>query len=209
MTAVLAGCLAFGLALVGLDLAGVHLPDLLGDPSLVSDSPWWTGSISLIGLLLWAGTAGMLLLTGLVVLEGGERERALFFLTFAALVGWLALDDAVLLHEEVLPDEIGVPRFGVIVLYGVVAAGWALRFRRHLTRRVGLLGLAVGGFVLSLLLDHADEVPGLEPGYRTAVAEDYAKYVGVGALMTWVLIEARRELLGVQRAATLGREPED
>lgn len=209
MTAVLAGCVAFGLALVGLDLAGVHLTDLLGDPSVVSGSPWWSGSISLIGLLLWAGTAGMLLLTGLVVLEGAEPERARFFLAFAALVGWFALDDAVLLHEEVLPDEIGVPRFAVIVLYGVVAAGWALRFRGHLTRHVGLLGVVVGGFVISLVLDKADDLPGLEPGYRTAVAEDYAKYVGVGALMTWVLLEARRELLGVQRAATLGREPED
>jgi hypothetical protein len=40
MSAVLAGALALGLVLVGLELADVSLVDLLRDPSAVSDSPW-------------------------------------------------------------------------------------------------------------------------------------------------------------------------
>jgi hypothetical protein len=104
MSAVLAGALALGIVLGGLELADVSLVDLLRDPSAVSDSPWWSGSISLVGLLFWGGTVGML-------------------------------------------------------------------------------------------------PPGVDVGYRAGVLEDYAKYVGLVALLAWALTVTRRELLAVRRPA--------
>ena len=201
MTGVLVGALALGLALVGLELADAPLLDLVRDPSYVSDSPWWTGSISLIGLLLWAAAAGMLLLTGVVLRDGGEPRRARFFLASAALVGWLGVDDAVLVHEEILPDEVGDPRRVVLVLYGAVAAAWALRFRRELARDGALMAIVAGGFAASVLLDNADTLPGIPAGYGVAVAEDYTKYVALSALLAWALLVTRRELVEVRRTA--------
>lgn len=201
MAGVLAGAVALGLALVALDVAGAPVLDLVRDPAVISDSAWWTGSISLVGLLLWAAAAGMLLITGLVLLEGPERERARFFLSSAALVGWLAVDDALLLHEDALPHDLGVPQAVVFLVYGLAAGAWALRFRRYLVRDAWLLAVVVGGFGASVLLDNANSLPGVEVGYRAAVAEDWAKYVALGALLAWALVAARRALLGLRGAA--------
>jgi hypothetical protein len=201
MIAVLAGALALGLALAGLDLADAPVIDLLRDPSVASDSPWWSGAISLVGLLLWASAAGMLLLTGVVVRDGGDPERARFYLASAALIGWFAVDDALLVHEEVLPEELGVPRAVVIVVYGAAAVAWAVRFRHELLRDAALVGLVAGGLGLSVLLDNANSLPGVDVGYRVAVAEDYLKYVAVMALLAWALVATRRELLGARRTA--------
>ena len=196
----LAGALVLGVALVGLELADAPLLELLGDPSTVSDSPWWSGSISLLGLLLWGGAAGMLLLAGMVLRDGGEPKRARFCVSGAAVVGWFAVDDALLLHEELLTEEAGVPLPLVLVLYGALAGAWALRFRRELAPDWRLLTIVVAGFAISVLLDNANELPGVDVGYRVAVAEDYAKYVAVAALLAWALSAARRELLVVRRS---------
>jgi hypothetical protein len=201
MSAVLGGALALGLVLVGLELVDVSLVDLLRDPSAVPDSPWWSGSISLVGLLLWGGAAGMLLLVGLVLRDAGEPARARFYLTSAAVVGWFALDDALLVHEEVLTEEAPLPLLLVLVLYGALAAWWALRFRRELARDGRLLAIVAGSFAASVLLDNANELPGVDVGYRAGVVEDYAKYVGLVALLVWALTVTRRELLAARRPA--------
>lgn len=201
MSAVLAGALALGIVLGGLELADVSLVDLLRDPSAVPDSPWWSGSISLVGLLFWGGTVGMLLLAGLVLRDVGEPVRARFYLVSTAVVAWFAFDDALLVHEEILPNETGLPRLLVLVLYGALAGAWALRFRRELASGFTLLAIVAGSFAASVLLDNADALPGVDVGYRAGVFEDYAKYVGLIALLAWALTVTRRELLAVRRPA--------
>jgi hypothetical protein len=146
----------------------------------------------------------MLLLTGFVLLDGADRERTCFFLVTGALVGWLALDDALQVHERVLPVEIGISQPVVLVVYGAATVAWLVRFRHHLSRDPGLLKLALGGFVASVVLDNIDRLPRIGEIHLAGVLEDYAKYVALMALLAWPLLEARSELLEQRRTAPVG-----
>jgi hypothetical protein len=196
VTAALIGALALGLFLVAVDVAGTPAIDLLGDPNQVSESSWWLGAVSLLGLLLWAGAAAMLLITGLVLRERGDSEDALFFLVTAALVAGLGVDDALVVHEVVLPDELGIPQPLVLLAYGGIALAWLIRFREHLTRELGLLALAAAGFAASVVFDNLHRLPGVSQAEWIDVADEYTKYAGLCFLFAWALTEARRELLG-------------
>ena len=189
--------LALGLLLIAVDLAGTPPIELLGDPNQLSESPWWLGAVSLLGLLLWAGSAAVLLITGLVLREQQrDSERALFFLATAALVFAAGVDDALVVHEVVLPDELGIPQPVVLLAYGGVALAWLIRFREHLTPELRLLAPAAAGFAASLLFDNVHRLPGVSEAEWINVSDEYAKYAGLCFLFAWALVEARRELLG-------------
>jgi hypothetical protein len=187
--------LALGLFLIAVDLSDTPPIDLLGDPNQLSGSPWWLGAVSLLGLLLWAGSAAMLLITGLVLREQRDSERALFFLATAVLVAGAGVDDALVVHEVVLPDELGIPQPVVLLAYGGVALAWLVRFRGHLGRELGLLALAAGGFAVSVVFDNLHRLPGVSQAEWIDVTDEYAKYAGLCALFAWALVETRRELL--------------
>jgi hypothetical protein len=195
VTAALIGAFALGLVLLAVDLTGTPASDLLGDPNQLSESPWWLGAVSLLGLLLWAGTAAMLLLTGLILRERRDSERALFFLATAVLVAGAGVDDALVLHEVVLPDEVGIPQPLVLIAYAGIALAWLVRFHGHLTHERGLLLLAAVGFAASVVFDNLHHLPGVSEAGWIDVLDEYAKYAGLCALFAWALVEARRELL--------------
>jgi len=83
------------------DEAGAQLPDLAGAMGLVNMMVWVAaGSTAVLAAALWP-----------------PRRR--WLLAFAALVLLLALDDAMLLHEEIGP-ELGLPEKGFYLLYVMV-----------------------------------------------------------------------------------------
>lgn len=194
-------------AVVG--IAGMVIWDAVGirenptaDIAATAEVEPWTGVYSTLGLIVWGVMLGALILAALVVGRQGDRRSARFFGVTALLAGYLAIDDALLLHEDVLPEDVGFPEpvFYMTLLAGTLA--WLVVYRSFLlSSDLLLLGLAAAGFGLSIVGDVLDFPMRFEDG---------AKYVGLGAATGWAVSVClqRIEAGGALVATTPGRQPE-
>jgi hypothetical protein len=171
-----------GLLLVGLWAAGADVERLTRDPTTSAGVAASTGMFSTLGLLGWAAAAGACAVTAAVLREGSQR-RFRFFAATAALIAVLAVDDALLIHDEVGPVKFGIPEELIYILLAGLVVGWAVRFREELLEsHTALLAAAAAAFGISAVMDF------LETG-RVAV-EDWLKFSGVLALTVWCFARA-------------------
>jgi len=199
------GALVVGSALVAsislLHTRGLlHAYVLFGDVRGMVELPVHAGWLSDAGVLLWWSSASVAMF---VVLQcrargrgrghgpghgrepGAGRLIACLF-TAAAITAWLALDDALLLHERVLPMALGVGQRAIYVAYAAAVALWLVWFRRELlTFRPVRLGVALALFALSVALDALPDA--LRPfGEARVLYEDGAKLLGIIAWSLWL-----------------------
>lgn len=176
--AVVAGAVACVAGMVLWDAVGIR-ENLTADVAATADVQPWTGAYSTLGLIVWGVMVGALILAALVTSGRGDVESARFFAVTAALAGYLAIDDALLLHEDVLPEDIGFPEPVFYLTLLVAAAAWLYAYRSVLLDSdLLLLAMAVGGFALSIAGDVLDLPMSFEDG---------AKYIGLGAATGWAL----------------------
>ncbi len=184
-----AAAVAFGVALELLRVVHVDVPSLTRDPNAVSGLGSDVGSLSMVGLAMWAATVAVLALTAGVVAAGRQRR---YLLGTALFVGWLLLDDAVMLHDNLLP-HLGIPDGITYLVYLGAALAWLLAFRREVAQsEVALLVAAAAAFLLSMTCDVLDRLP---------VFEDYAKLVGVATLLLYAFRHCRAQLHRATEAA--------
>jgi len=177
----------FSVVLPGLFLAGV-LMQPVADPKLMfldalaaaeyADfccRPYY-GFVSTVGIMLWVATAAVCLFAALAfALARRARPIVLFAAAAGLLSGWLALDDAFLLHEVVLP-HFGIPQnvalgadAGLAVLYVFVS------LRVIWTVDKWLLLLGCGSLAASMGVDVVFH--SLDPVF--VYVEDSAKFFGI------------------------------
>lgn len=167
----------------------LHAYVLMGDLRGMTTLPLYAGWLSDLGVLLWWSAASAAALAALCApaadgTRGPSGERACL-LAGAAITAWLALDDAWLLHERVLP-RLGLEQRPLYALYALLVLGWLLRWRRVLLRLRPLrLGLALALFAVSVALDALPEA--LRPfGDAHVLVEDGAKWLGIVAWSLWM-----------------------
>jgi len=133
------------------------------------------GFISNLGIMIWSATAAICLFSAVVFARMNERSLLWFALSAGFLNGWLALDDAFLLHENVLP-YFGIPQNLVLASYVALALLYAAASWRIILAADYLI-LFVGGLavVVSLLVDtvFSSSLPAL------VYIEDSAKFFGI------------------------------
>lgn len=166
-----------------LHLGGHNAAPLLRDPATMAGLPVWHGAMSTLGCMAWAVVAALCLCVHVAREDPGLRTWALL----AALAAALGVDDALMLHEEVLPS-IGVAQEFTFLAYGVVAALIA----RDIIARPGrfdapLLLVACGALGLSIGLDVL-----VEDG--AVIYEDGPKAFGVAVLVVWAAGRASTHL---------------
>lgn len=112
------------------------------------------GFMSQLGIIMWACVAATGLFTALILWVRGARGAAFSLTLFAGLLhGWMALDDALLLHESVLPG-LGLRQTYVLIFYIFLGAGYLLSGWRLLLRSDWwLLAIGLAAVAGSLLLD--------------------------------------------------------
>lgn len=112
------------------------------------------GFMSQLGIIMWACVAATGLFTALILWVRGTRDAAFGLALFAGLLhGWMALDDALLLHESVLPG-LGLRQTYILIFYIFLGAGYLLSGWRLLLRSDWwLLAIGLAAVAGSLLLD--------------------------------------------------------
>lgn len=177
--------IVLALVLGGAVGAGIPVLELTRDPSAVTGAPFYTGAISHLGVLLWAGAATVAffcfaLLRHLEVQPDAQR----FFLGSGLLTTLLLVDDLFLLHESVFPFHLGVAEEAVLLGYASLALAYLFRFRGFIaqTNHV-ILALAAAWFGTSVVVDMAGS-----QGMGMMVAEDLAKLFGIATWATYFVV---------------------
>ena len=124
----------------------VPVSELTRDPSAVNDTPIYIGILSMFGLLLWAAAAAICLFSAVLTGRDARHRQAALFLFCSGLISLLLmLDDALLLHERVIPERLHIPEAGVFLSYVLIGLVYLMYFFRRILGSDYLL------FLLALL----------------------------------------------------------
>jgi hypothetical protein len=187
-------------AYVPIWIKGIDTIRVSRDPAAVAELPVYTGALSIAGVMLWTVMAAACLLAAMILHAArAPRQEAVFFAVCALALALLGADDALQVHENVLPDHFGIPQKLVYVVYLGVAAAWAWRFRERLLRTdVVVLGVAGALLATSVALDVVAE--------DSIWLEDYSKFCGLAIGAGFWLVEGRNAVLATRPAPGLDSE---
>ena len=134
------------------------------------------GFVSNVGVMAWVATAAVCLFGAAIMsLHGREKPLIWFALSAGLLTGWLSLDDALMLHELVLPS-FGVPQNLVLASYVALGLLYAVSsWRIILTSDYVILFVGGAALVLSIAVDTVFH--SLLPSLVSL--EDSAKFFGI------------------------------
>ncbi|MDX5481695.1 MAG: hypothetical protein LPK07_08415 [Hymenobacteraceae bacterium] len=146
---------------------GIPFRNLMDEPVLVGDVPYYTGFISNVGVLFWGAAAAVCLFCWALFRRfATERSFANFLLYFGLLSVLLLLDDLLLLHEHIFYNRLGIPEGVTYVIYATLLLTGLLAFRNEILETPFLLLLIAFGFLaLSVFID------GIEPFVESYVGE--------------------------------------
>ena len=153
------------------------VPELGGDFSI--------GILSQVGIMLWSAAGAVFLLGGFLVRKKGQQSPWAEFLIGSGILSLLlGLDDALLIHEQIMPVFLGIKEKPVFTFYALVILIYYMWFFRTIVETdLILLGLTLLSFGLSLGIDL------LPNNLHTQVAafEDVPKVAGIVAWLVYAI----------------------
>jgi len=184
-------------------LTDVPFQHLLRDPSHVTGTSPWIGALSFLGWSGWVAAAVLLLTGGWLRRRVHSRDRrGQFLMVTGSLTFGVVLDDALQLHERVLPDATGIGEDAWYLLYGFVLVVWAGLYRGEL--RAAPVELAVAAVLLGLsqlldVVDVARDIAGAGVP-RAVIWEEGLKLIGIGFFVAFAVIELGRAVVRCEPA---------
>jgi len=172
------------------------LSELTRDPSAVTDTKFYIGLLSNLGIMIWSATTTICFF-GVSLLKYGKRYHQLTnFLLFSGILSLiLTLDDAFLIHETVMPSYFHIPEKGVYLGYLIFSAGYLVYFfRRILSTDYLLLTTALLFLGLSIFIDKAFPFTDIE-----TFIEDGFKFLGI---VFWLAYFSRVALVTIYDSFT-------
>lgn len=127
---------------------GIPIGDLTRDPANSQSFPFYVGSVSHLGILLWCATATVC--AGAALVLRASRDGAVpwaFFLSAAALSSLLMLDDLLLFHEQFFPFYLGIPEGVTYGAYATCVFGFLLVFRTTILQTAFPVLLSAGALL--------------------------------------------------------------
>lgn len=164
------------------------LRTLFLDPAYLTGSPWYTGALSNLGILVW--TAGVVFaIAGAWVARRIGRASAARFLAFGALATLiLVLDDVFALHAGPLKHALGGSKNAAQVLVVLPVVAWVLAFYADIQRtRSVLLFAALASLAGSVVVDVGVSLG----GDSRLLVEDGMKFLGILAWSQYFAITSR------------------
>lgn len=171
-----------GSGLVAAVTAVTNIPAeaLTRDALAVAEAPLYIGLLSNIGLMIWAAAAAILLFSWALLrrIAPGHVLKPLM-LASSLLTVLLLVDDAFMLHEELLPNTLGIPEGLVLGSYAAMGGAYLLFNWRAMLRTYYLPALIAGGLLgASLAIDVVLPMSSFE-----TFVEDSLKFAGI---LSWL-----------------------
>jgi hypothetical protein len=168
--------------------AGIRLSTLTMDPAATSERPFYLGMISVLGLMLWAGSAAICWFSWLLLESNPKTAQIrLFFLCSGLVTVMLLVDDAFLFHEVFFPEYLSIPEKVILAGYLLLLGSYLFYFRRLILATDYLLLLAaLLSFGLSLVIDVV-----LPTRNWITFIEDSFKFIGISFWLTYFISTAR------------------
>jgi hypothetical protein len=164
---------------------------LIRDPAAIVDAPFYLGFFSNLGVLFWAATVTVCFLT-YSFLSRTEAESPIRPFLFCAglLTLFLLFDDFFLLHEDVLPNYLGLNgNLFTLLVYGLSILSLLFFFRRLILSSDFLLLIAALGLLgLSMTLDNMTALFPKLNASGVYILEDLFKFLGI---IAWFLYFSR------------------
>lgn len=150
------------------------------------------GFVSTLGVMMWVTAAAICLFAALLfIMDGRARGLIGFALAAGIFTGWLALDDAFLVHEVVLPS-FGIPQNAVLATYALLGMVYlACSWRIVLAHDYWLFLAGGAGLALSMAVDTL--LHSLIPAI--VMLEDSAKFFGIFCWMAFHVATMARLLI--------------
>ncbi|HVF32743.1 MAG TPA: hypothetical protein VM933_06890 [Acidimicrobiales bacterium] len=194
-------------SLVALKVAGVEVIDLFKDAIELQEGERilpWKGALGTLGALCWIGAAACIATAASLTAAGDDRRPYLWGTALVLLV--LGLDDALVIHDHLLPYLTGSAVAEEIFLGGLVllVLAWATRYRQFILAsepvKLVLSGAGLGG---AFAVDALQSL-GLD-GTGIGLIEEVLELLGLVTLVAWTLSEAQRALRqGRDRLTAIG-----
>lgn len=159
---------------------GAPFGNLTRDITAICDLPFYTGFISQVGILLWSASTAICFFGSQIASSrqcGARWQRFFFFSGLLSLL--LGIDDAFLLHEEVMP-KLGISEKLVFISYACFLLFYLIKFRSIILLKTDnvFLKFSLFFFAVSILLDFLP-IEEIDP----YLIEDTAKFTGI---MLWL-----------------------
>ena len=178
--------------------AGVGFTTFTDDRSS-GETRWFAGLLSDVGVGLWFVSAVGAAIAALV--HRDDARPFVFFGAMAAASTWLAFDDLLLLHEDVLPRRLGVAESSSLAAYLVVVVLLVVVcfdvVRRHDPWILGLAGALLVGSLTATRI-------GIGP-FATSSAEAASKFIGIVNWTTFFAFAAVCRRCSVRESVGVGR----
>jgi hypothetical protein len=164
--------------------------ELFNDPADVVGFHPFIGLISMLGLFGWAAAAGVSFLTYAAIRQDGSVHLRRFFLSAGIFTLFLMMDDAFMLHEQVLPKGFGIRERYIKMAYLGAAGIFGAVFLRQLLGHGPVILVAAGLFFAgSFVFDSPAVLNALgffETSFVLYVIEDGFKFTGILLWLTWL-----------------------
>jgi hypothetical protein len=174
--------------------SNVNLRELTQDPTTVLEAPFYIGSLSMVGVILWSAAVAVCLFGAFAPRIPGDLRRLL--LVSGIFTAVLLADDAFLLHDEILPRYAGISGelYGIAYLAATVV--YLVALRRTIQRTdAAVLGAALALFALSAGADIGSSVLAEAlPSPLGLLLEDGAKLLAIGTWLAYFVLVSRSAL---------------
>jgi hypothetical protein len=164
--------------------------ELFNDPADILGFHPFFGLVSMLGLFGWAAAAGISFLTYAVIRDDDPGALRHFFFTAGVFTLFLMVDDAFMLHEQVLPAGFGIRERYIKMAYLAAAGAFGVVFMKQLLGNSPILLIAAGMFFAgSFIFDNPAVLSALgffESGFVLYVIEDGSKFTGIMLWLTWL-----------------------
>jgi len=130
------------------------LEHLFLDPTSITGSPWYTGALSNLGILVWSAGAVFAVCGAWIAQFTGRRQAASFLAVGAAVTLVLVIDDVFNLHSGPLKQALGVSKTTAQLVIVLPAIVWLVAYLPDIRRtRVALIVAALASLAGSVVVD--------------------------------------------------------
>jgi len=160
----------------------VSMLSVTRDITAIADIHPLTGILSTLSILLWCVAASITLFAAFILRHYGQSKSYRFLLTSSLLTTYMMFDDALLFHEALAPQYLGIDEKIVLLTLGLAALTYLVTFRKTILKtNYIVLGFAYGFLALSVLTDGILDPWFWSLGHWEYLIEDGFKWLGIAS----------------------------